>query len=77
MPPPQGPFVVTSKTPVAIKFVNVFEEDKDFEFSVDSHWFIIKETNATIKAKEVCTSIKCNLFSILKGCVFFRALLYK
>ncbi|XP_076283243.1 hydrocephalus-inducing protein homolog [Lasioglossum baleicum] len=36
LPKPSGPYIVTQKSPVSIRFKNVFKETKTFEFFVDA-----------------------------------------
>ncbi|XP_046822171.1 hydrocephalus-inducing protein-like [Vespa crabro] len=53
LPKPQGPYTMTANSPVMIKFKNIFEETKTFEFLANSNLdFEIKPTSQDINPKQ-------------------------
>ncbi|XP_076659704.1 hydrocephalus-inducing protein homolog [Halictus rubicundus] len=53
LPKPSGPYIVTQKSPVSIRFKNVFKETKTFEFFVDAPAvFALDKQSATLDFKK-------------------------
>nr|KAF7425254.1 hypothetical protein H0235_007692 [Vespula pensylvanica] len=53
LPKPQGPYTMTANSPVTIKFKNIFQETKTFEFLANSNLdFEIKPTSQNINPKQ-------------------------